>query len=1575
MDFQIEDLIKFYDDPYDPKFDDEPYQFYIFKKKEFSELSSLPGERVEGRGNFLNHQKLTQRVLLATDAVFLISEAGTGKSGEMVAPAEYFLESKEDIDKVIWITNNDTLVNEIQEQVANVLTKGKYDPGFTKLEEEDILNGADPSEILTEKKMRARRIKKMKKNGWRFITPTKFAKEIIRDFPTIYDQKGINAKFSNVLFIIDEVHAGRMKQNMTVERKLKSKYRKRVKEKFTKKERENLTEEDLQYVPRTIVEYFSETNSSTREILRYYENIDIPQDERDEWIDAKLESEYLKMKGRDFRPENLIEWFQNKNRSGLTKPEIWAQLWRVFHTVDNSKIIIASASPMVNEPSEILHHLNLILPTFMQLDTDIVRETSQRFGIDPEFKELSFDINDIGDDESLERISRELEPFLRGKISYVSADTSSADVNTYYLLNYTEAKYYVKDRYELQQYPPISYLDKDFEVLSEKFNKYFNMWEDSGNLIYDPFKIRLYYEEMSEFQSEVYISNYKGKKLKINGKTEDMEAARQDEINISNFVFPNRTFGSKGYKHYVGAIFKTITTNGKDKQKQVPDTYFFEDVKDEIRNDISNLGIDLRRDVNEYIENMEEHIKEHFNILLSNELAMLKIVSRVMSIIDDDYSINNLTDVIKSRVIDSLVGWSPYTIIEVILKYKRRVKVNMLEEDIKIMSLLDAKIDVTIDGIYFDGILEIPSSDIYRIDSVMRILQDRKIGEHTIAKLIKALGVKFNILYYSYRELFENLFVERRGRGRNEKLLMSIKNRVRNLYYLRQMSVKFYNMVKLSKQNMKRNVYERHKMYEYFSFIFGSNMVMAMLCLNEHGVKRYMPGTIKVASSEGELLDLKRVDKEERVALFKGSESTDIERENIIRLFNHPDNVFGEYISIILVSQVGQAGISLLGTQEIDIINPQWNPSDTYQAVNRGKRLNSFDQNLLVKEFSESIGEDFPTIDVNIRIHCAVVNRKTARRMNFDRKLSVDYEAYKASVYKSINIDKISNIMKEHSISCLIHEERNRNEENGIVCYGCQQVSCENIKSIKGIDESTYGIYDIEDKEDVINEIIEKYFRENSSGRIEDIYDLYLELHIEQLGSRFFSYILSKSINEERIYYDRFGVKNFLKEDRGVYYISKRYTETNDELESYYGKYLLTTNCDNVSKFIDDERSPKMRDNFESMIDLNAEDILERLKYTNIVNIGYFLENIILLYIFEDISPDLKENILNLLIIFYPSVMITIEPTGNIQNPPDRNPTLKKRAKTQIESGSVYKVGKIQKMDETRIGVHETAFKIPTLRDMDKIVMTGEKIAIVHNFYIIPFSGSGSVSNIFKSEGKLRVLDFDRQQWRDASYAEYLIYNVGFQYRNIRFKKYLSKYTESTYLLPVNTKYRVAKLPKESNGRTEHTGIVISGLGNPRLKKELRNIINDDKFDEAIKEDLAMWMSEDRSSGELKEKLISSLKDGNAVVYYTGYTDEHHLQDDYPGLENYITFLENYVYEAGARILSQYNLPLTADREKDIEIALVARTSFMTPIEELRYIGTDKRVDNEVPKTINEMLFRDMPIDKIPNYLNIPNDY
>jgi len=163
---------------------------------------------------------------------------------------------------------------------------------------------------------------------------------------------------------------------------------------------------------------------------------------------------------------------------------IYDQLHRAFHTLKPRKVMLLSATPMINDASEIGPIMNLILPMDKQIP----------FNVD--YNQLTL---------------QQIEPYFRGLISYVrELDTGAIPVYQGNIINTT---------YNIQ----------NKEV---------------------PSQMVVYGSQMSEFQEKIYRLAVENPKA-LKPKSDRPEAFADLQRQAANFVFPDGTTGSDGFKKYV----------------------------------------------------------------------------------------------------------------------------------------------------------------------------------------------------------------------------------------------------------------------------------------------------------------------------------------------------------------------------------------------------------------------------------------------------------------------------------------------------------------------------------------------------------------------------------------------------------------------------------------------------------------------------------------------------------------------------------------------------------------------------------------------------------------------------------------------------------------------------------------------------------------------------------------------------------------------------------------------------------------------------------------------------------------
>lgn len=156
-----------------------------------------------------------------------------------------------------------------------------------------------------------------------------------------------------------------------------------------------------------------------------------------------------------------------------TNLRVYSEIHRVLHNVVRSKFMLLTATPMIDNVSEIEPILNLILPSDQQL----------KF---PDYTKVTF---------------QQMEPYLRGIISYVRLETGSAIPK--YIGSTLEGTYMLNDR----EYP---------------------------------YTTVVYTSTMSQLQQEAYQKSINVKK----------SAVHLYEFQASNFVFPDGSYGSEGFNKY-----------------------------------------------------------------------------------------------------------------------------------------------------------------------------------------------------------------------------------------------------------------------------------------------------------------------------------------------------------------------------------------------------------------------------------------------------------------------------------------------------------------------------------------------------------------------------------------------------------------------------------------------------------------------------------------------------------------------------------------------------------------------------------------------------------------------------------------------------------------------------------------------------------------------------------------------------------------------------------------------------------------------------------------------------------------
>ena len=203
--------------------------------------------------------------------------------------------------------------------------------------------------------------------------------------------------------------------------------------------------------------------------------------------------------------------------------KIYNYIWKVLHIANRTKIIIATATPMINKIDDFVPLINLLLPLDRQF---------------PKVKESSFYEN-----LSLEQV----EPFFRGMISYVRfLDTGIKITNEGVSLENIKHKINYSEKKDNKLLNPVKKLIQKKKVIYLEDTEKYELAKNQP-------KNKVISKDIAS-QMTIYPVTMKGKQLQTvidveNSKEVDsfLKNARQSSV----FVFPNGEYGKKGFDRYI----------------------------------------------------------------------------------------------------------------------------------------------------------------------------------------------------------------------------------------------------------------------------------------------------------------------------------------------------------------------------------------------------------------------------------------------------------------------------------------------------------------------------------------------------------------------------------------------------------------------------------------------------------------------------------------------------------------------------------------------------------------------------------------------------------------------------------------------------------------------------------------------------------------------------------------------------------------------------------------------------------------------------------------------------------------
>jgi hypothetical protein len=571
---------------------------------------------------------------------------------------------------------------------------------------------------------------------------------------------------------------------------------------------------------------------------------------------------------------------------------------------------------------------------------------------------------------------------------------------------------------------------------------------------------------------------------------------------------------------------------------------------------------------------------------------------------------------------------------------------------------------------------------------------------------------------------------------------------------LRQLSAKFYEIVRLSKE-------EPGNCWCYSDFIRGSGAIVLGLCFEAQEFERFSEASSVFSSTgSGSLApicaakslddsDVKkdrfiRIPKKLRYALLT-SETSGPEAAALLETFNSYENRHGEYIKAIIGSPVTRDGLNLANVLQIHLTGPGWNQASSYQAESRAIRSTSHVD--LIEEERERLRKEGASAE---KIENANVIIRVYRHAATDEQgTSIDMQMYSLSEIKDREIKRIIRMMKQVATDCQINYTRNvrpRDIDYSATCdYDICAYKCVS-PAPTSVDLTSYDVlYSGEVIEAVKSDII-------------DIFRLiftisYLDLYNELITYRrkFVDLAIFDLIENKTPIFDRYGYISYLREDRGILFLNRDYPLNTIEKEGAVSLSEYTSTLLGISTLTLNEYNGYLQRGLkENILDVlknvDPEDFASRIEALTLENRQLLLETAMSSYYLSNIKTELIERVIN---HFRNFIFIMFEPLEGLKISLTALNNRGKGRGRKPREGSKFKLSEASEKEV------EDTFSLKPKKGTD--------IIYFHNLLtsVVALTAYAMTAKSRKTEGQIRLLKpSENIGWREANEYENPIYNA-----------------------------------------------------------------------------------------------------------------------------------------------------------------------------------------------------------------------
>ena len=321
-------------------------------------------------------------------------------------------------------------------------------------------------------------------------------------------------------------------------------------------------------------------------------------------------------------------------------------------------------------------------------------------------------------------------------------------------------------------------------------------------------------------------------------------------------------------------------------------------------------------------------------------------------------------------------------------------------------------------------------------------------GINTVLAQLNSDGPKLRTL------INKKLFNGKLSKAEEENFILessekNITGNILKVEYLKYFSIKFYKIIKRLAKLVTGNK-GSSTAFVYSNLVRAGGMEMFAECLRQNGYLDYQEDNknydikdetldYKTGKTYAEFKKEKRTDFKPATFLLitgsadeSGEDISEVKQKTIKDVFNHPDNIDGKNIKLVLGSRVMNEGVTLKNCSEVHIIDVFYNLPKVEQVIGRAIRM-------CVHKDSINENNKFP----KVHVYRYVVARKG--------ELTTDELLYKKAEEKYLLVKEIERGLKEVALDCPLLINANMFPEEIEKYKNCVPPTLENVKKGKQI--------------------------------------------------------------------------------------------------------------------------------------------------------------------------------------------------------------------------------------------------------------------------------------------------------------------------------------------------------------------------------------------------------------------------------------------------------------------------------------------------------------------------------------------